>query len=129
MFGLLVKPLFGVLTESVKGFVETKKAKADLKLTEIKAQKTLKEQQIAGNVKWEASAVDQMQGSIKDEIALIVLLTPAILVFIPGMTDHIKAGFEALHSLPSYYQHLLYIAISASFGIKGASGAMKLFKK
>ena len=129
MFGLLVKPLFGVLTESVKGFVETKKAKADLKLTEIKAQKTLKEQQIAGNVKWEASAVDQMQGSIKDEIALIVLLTPAVLVFIPGMTDHIKAGFEALHSLPSYYQHLLYIAISASFGIKGASGAMKLFKK
>ena len=76
MFGLLVKPLFGVLTESVKGFVETKKAKADLKLTEIKAQKTLKEQQIAGNVKWEASAVDQMQGSIKDELALIVLLTP-----------------------------------------------------
>ena len=129
MFGLLVKPLFGVLTESVKGFVETKKAKADLKLTEIKAQKTLKEQQIAGNVKWEASAVDQMQGSIKDEIALIVLLTPAVLVFIPGMTDHIKAGFEALHSLPSYYQHLLYIAISASFGIKGASGAKKLFKK
>ena len=129
MFGLLVKPLFGVLTESVKGFVETKKAKADLKLTEIKAQKTLKEQQIAGNVKWEASAVDQMQGSIKDEIALIVLLTPAVLVFLPGMTDHIKAGFEALHSLPSYYQHLLYIAISASFGIKGASGAMKLFKK
>ena len=129
MFGLLVKPLFGVLTESVKGFVETKKAKADLKLTEIKAQKTLKEQQIAGNVKWEASAVDQMQGSIKDEKALIVLLTPAVLVFIPGMTDHIKAGFEALHSLPSYYQHLLYIAISASFGIKGASGAMKLFKK
>ena len=129
MFGLLVKPLFGVLTESVKGFVETKKAKADLKLTEIKAQKTLKEQQIAGNVKWEASAVDQMQGSIKDELALIVLLTPAVLVFIPGMTDHIKAGFEALHSLPSYYQHLLYIAISASFGIKGASGAMKLFKK
>ena len=129
MFGLLVKPLFGVLTESVKGFVETKKAKADLKLTEIKAQKTLNEQQIAGNVKWEASAVDQMQGSIKDEIALIVLLTPAVLVFIPGMTDHIKAGFEALHSLPSYYQHLLYIAISASFGIKGASGAMKLFKK
>ncbi len=129
MLSLLVKPLFGVLTESVKGFVETKKAKADLKLTEIKAQKTLKEQQIAGTVKWEASAVDQMQGSIKDEIALIVLLTPAVLVFIPGMTDHIKAGFEALHSLPSYYQHLLYIAISASFGIKGASGAMKLFKK
>ena len=129
MFGLLVKPLFGVLTESVKGFVETKKAKADLKLTEIKAQKTLKEQQIAGNVKWEASAVVQMQGSIKDEIALIVLLTQAVLVFIPGMTDHIKAGFEALHSLPDYYKHLLYLACSVSFGVKAGPAAMNLFKR
>ena len=28
-------------TDAVKGFVETKKAKADLKLTEIKAQKSV----------------------------------------------------------------------------------------
>ena len=129
MIQMFIKPLLGVASEAVKGIVETKKAKAELAVTEIKAKTKLKEDQIAGKVAWEASAVDQMGSSIKDEIALIVLLTPAVLVFIPGMTAHIKAGFEALHSLPTYYQHLLYIAISASFGIKGASGAMKLFKK
>ena len=129
MWQLLAKPLLGVVTDSVKGFVETKKAKADLKLTEIKATKVLKEKQIAGEVAGEASAVDQMKGSWKDELILICLLGPAVLVFFPGMTAHIEAGFVALQQLPDYYKHLLYIACSASFGIKGAKGAMGLIKK
>ena len=82
-----------------------------------------------GTIGWEASAVDQMKGSWKDELILICLLVPAVAVFIPGWTPHIKAGFEALHSLPDYYKHLLYIACSASFGIKGAKGAMGLISK
>ena len=129
MFNLLVGPLTSIIGDTVKGFVATKKAKSELKLTEIQAQKSLKEQQIAGKVAWEASAVDQMKGSWKDELILICLLAPATLVFFPGMTDHIQAGFIALQSLPDYYKHLLYIACSASFGIKGAKGAVGLFKK
>ena len=125
----LVGPIANMVTDAVKGFVETKKAKADLAFTEIKAQKSLKEQQIAGKISWEATAVDQMKGSWKDELILICLLVPAVAVFIPGWTPHIKAGFEALHSLPDYYKHLLYIACSASFGIKGAKGAMGLITK
>ena len=129
MLNFLVGPVANMVTDAVKGFVETKKAKADLKLTEIEAQKSLKEQQIAGKISWEATAVDQMKGSWKDELILICLLVPAVAVFIPGWTPHIKAGFEALHSLPDYYKHLLYIACSASFGIKGAKGAMGLITK
>ena len=129
MLNLLIKPLLGVAGDMIKGVVETKKAKATAKLTEIKAATALKEQQIAGKVSWEASAVDQMKGSWKDEVSLIVLLFPAVLVFIPGCQEYIKTGFIALQELPSYYQHLLYIAISASFGIKGAGQAVKMFKK
>jgi|TARA_R100001510_G_scaffold21404_1_gene18705 hypothetical protein len=126
---LLAKPLLGVVADGVKGFVDTKKAKTQLKVTEIKAQTKLKQDQIAGKVAWEQSAVDQMQGSWKDEVSLIVLLVPAVLVFIPGMTEHVERGFIALQQLPEYYQHLLYIAISASFGIKGVGGAVKMLKK
>ena len=129
MMNFLVGPIANMVTAAVKGFVETKKAIADLALTEIKAQKSLKEQQIAGKISWEATAVDQMKGSWKDELILICLLVPAVAVFIPGWTPHIKAGFEALHSLPDYYKHLLYIACSASFGIKGAKGALGLITK
>jgi len=125
---LLAKPLLGVVADGVKGFVDTKKAKAELKVTEVKAATKLKQDQIAGKVAWEASAVDQMKGSWKDEVSLVVLLLPAVLVFTPWQ-EHIHKGFVALQDLPSYYHNLLYIAISASFGIKGAQGAAKLFKK
>tara|TARA_R100001530_G_C4281045_1_gene145560 strand:- start:36 stop:428 length:393 start_codon:yes stop_codon:yes gene_type:complete len=129
MLQFLIKPLLGVAGDMIKGVVATKKAKSEAKLTEIKAATALKEQQIAGKVSWEASAVDQMKGSWKDEVSLVVLLAPAVLVFIPGCQEYVKSGFIALQELPTYYQHLLYIAISASFGIKGAGQAVKMFKK
>ena len=129
MLQLLLKPLLGVAGQAVSGFMETKKAKAKAKLTEIKAVTALKEQQIAGKVSWESSAVDQMKGSWKDELILICLLGPAVLVFFPGMTEHVEKGFIALQQLPDYYKHLLYIACSASFGIKAGKGAMGLLKK
>jgi len=129
MLQLLLKPLLSVAGSAISGFVETKKAKAYAKLTEIKAVSALKEQQIAGKVSWEASAVDQMKGSWKDELILIVLLAPAVLVFVPGMVEHMERGFIALQLLPDYYKHLLYIACSASFGIKGVGSAVKFFNK
>jgi len=129
MWGLLLKPLLGVAGDAVKGIIQTKKAKAKPKLTEINAITALKEKQIAGEVSWEASAVDQMKGSWKDELILICLLAPAVAVFIPGMTEHIEKGFVALQQLPDYYKHLLYIACSASFGIKGVGSAVKFFQK
>ena len=129
MIQMLIKPLLGVAGDMIKGVVDTKKAKAEAKSTESKAATALKEQQIAGKVSWEASAVDQMKGSWKDEVSLVVLLAPAVLVFVPGCQEYIKTGFIALQELPTYYQHLLYIAISASFGIKGAGQAVKMFKK
>ena len=129
MLQLLLKPLLGVAGQAVSGFMETKKAKAKAKLTEIKAVTALKEQQIAGKVSWEASAVDQMKGSWKDELILICLLAPAVLVFVPGMTEHVERGFVALQQLPDYYKHHLYISCSASFGIKGVGSAVKFFNK
>ena len=128
MLGLLLKPLLSIAGTAVTGFVETKKAKQVAKITEIKATTALREQQIAGKVAWEASAVDQMKGSWKDEVSLVILLLPAVLIFTP-LQEHVHQGFIALQDLPSYYHNLLYIAISASFGIKGAQGAAKLFKK
>jgi|TARA_R110002020_G_scaffold175464_5_gene367359 uncharacterized protein with NAD-binding domain and iron-sulfur cluster len=128
MLQLLLKPLLGVAANVVQGVVDTKKAKAKQKLVKIEAETKLMEQKIAGDVAWEASAVDQMKGSWKDEVSLLVLLAPAVLIFTP-LQEHVHKGFIALQDLPTYYHHLLYIAISASFGIKGAQGAAKFFKK
>ncbi len=129
MLNLLIKPLLGVAGDVVTGIVETKKKKAEVKLKKIEAEAVHMDKIIAGEAEWETEAVKQMDGSWKDEVSLIVLLLPAVLVFVPGCQDFVKNGFVALQELPSYYQNLLYIAISASFGIKGAGSAIKLFKK
>jgi len=45
------------------------------------------------------------------------------------MREHVNKGFEVLSTLPDWYQYLLFIAISASFGIKGVGQAAKMLRK
>ena len=68
MWGMLLKPLIGVAGDTIKGFVETKKLKSETKIAEIKAEKKRLEDIANGKIQWEQSAVDQMQGSWKDEL-------------------------------------------------------------
>ena len=78
-----------------------------------------------GEVEWEGKMAEATDNSWKDEFALVVLLTPLVLVFIPGMRDHVNEGFAVLSTLPDWYQYLLFIAISRSFGIKGVGQGLK----
>ena len=39
MWHLLAKPLLGVVTDGVKGFVETRKLKGEVKIAQIQAEK------------------------------------------------------------------------------------------
>lgn len=109
--------------------VEKTKADGQAKVAEAKARATVAEKVAAGEVAWEGKMADATDNSWKDEFALVVLLAPAILVFIPGMKDYVKEGFEVLATLPDWYQYLLFLAISASFGIKGVGQAAKMLRK
>jgi hypothetical protein len=44
----------------------------------------------------------------------------------PDILGRVSDGFDALDSLPDWYQYLLFLAVSASFGVRGASKLMKL---
>jgi len=130
MLNMLISPIANIVGDTVKGFIETKKAKAELAVTEIKAKTKLKEDQIAGKVAWEQSAVDQMQGSWKDEFWTLVFGAILLGCFLPFTQEYVEKGFKFLdESTPSWFSTCLILCISASFGIKGASGAIKLFKK
>ena len=109
--------------------VEKTKAEGQAKVAEAKARATVAEKVATGEVEWEGKMAEATDSSWKDEFALVVLLAPAILVFIPGMKYYVKEGFEILNTLPEWYQYLLFIAISASFGIKGVGQAAKMLRK
>jgi len=130
MISLLIKPLLGLATDGIKTFATNKAAKNELKLTEIKAATKLKEDQIAGKVAWEKSAVDQMQNSWKDEFWTLIFGAILLGCFLPFTQEYVEKGFKFLdESTPSWFSTCLILCISASFGIKGASGAMKLLSK
>tara|TARA_R100000900_G_scaffold45443_1_gene36605 strand:- start:1642 stop:2037 length:396 start_codon:yes stop_codon:yes gene_type:complete len=129
MWQLLAKPLLGVVTDSVRGFVETKKLKGEVKIAQIAAEKKRNEDIVSGKIKWEQSAIDQMKGSWKDEFVLLALMIPAICSFLPFMQPHIERGFQILSTLPEYYTHLLYLACSVSLGVRAVPGIKGMITK
>ena len=129
MWQLLAKPLLGVVTDSVKGFIQTKKLKGEVKIAQIAAEKKRNEDIVSGKIKWEQSAIDQMKGSWEDEFVLLALMIPAICAFLPFRQPHIERGFQILESLPEYYTHLLYLACSVSLGVRAAPGIKGMISK
>ena len=121
MLQFLIKPLLGVAGDVVKGFVDTKKAKAEQKLTQIQAETEIVKQQIKGEVDWDVEAIKNTKGSWKDEYLTILFSIPLLLCFLPFTVEYVERGFEALAMTPDWYKYTLGVIVSASFGIKGAS--------
>jgi hypothetical protein len=118
MLKMLLGPVANIAGNWVDGKVEETKAKAAVKVEKAKADAEVQKKIASGDIDWEANMADATKGSWKDEYLTVVLTLPAILLFVPSMTDHIREGFKVLETLPSWYQNLLYICVTASFGIK-----------
>jgi hypothetical protein len=129
MLGALIGPIANLASSWMNSKVEKVKADGQAKVAQARAKAVVAEKVATGEVQWEKSMADATDSSWKDEFALVVLLLPAILVFIPSLTEYVREGFLVLNTLPEWYQYLLFIAVSSSFGIKGAGQAMKLMGK
>ena len=129
MLGALIGPIANLASSWMDSKVEKVKADGQAKVAQARAKAVVAEKVATGEVQWEKSMADATDSSWKDEFALVVLLLPAILVFIPSLTEYVREGFLVLNTLPEWYQYLLFIAVSSSFGIKGAGQAMKLMGK
>jgi hypothetical protein len=129
MLGALIGPIANLASSWMNSKVEKVKADGQAKVAQARAKAVVAEKVATGEVQWEKSMADATDNSWKDEFALVVLLLPAILVFIPSLTEYVREGFLVLNTLPEWYQYLLFIAVSSSFGIKGAGQAMKLMGK
>ena len=129
MFTALIGPIANLASSWMESKVEKVKADGQAKVAQAKSKAAVADKIASGEIAWEKSMAEATDGSWKDEFALIVLLAPAILVFIPSMTEYVRAGFGVLNTLPEWYQYLLFIAVSSSFGIKGVGQAMKMIKR
>jgi hypothetical protein len=77
---------------------------------------------------------DASSNSWKDEFWTIVLSVPIFMIGYAiaaddiAVIDRVTLAFAALNDLPDWYQYLLFIAISSSFGIRGAKSLMNMRK-
>jgi len=131
MIGLLVKGVSEIATN----YFDKKKADINLKKTEVEAKTQIAKQVAEGkleadklNAEWENKAVDSLSGSLKDEFITLVILLPAILVFIPYTQPFVRLGFDILGTLPDWYINLIYITVCAGLGLKGVGGLSKFMK-
>ena len=125
MLNLLIKPLLGVAGDVVKGVVATKKAKAEQKVTEIKAKTELLNKQIKGEIDYDLTALQQSGDSWKDEAWTILFIAIIAASFIPWCRPYIAEGFAALEIAPDWFTYAMYASIAASFGIRGIKGMKK----
>ena len=123
MWQSLIAPVANIAGGYLKNKAEEKQAKHEAKMKVIQ-----------NDGDRESKAVDASANSWKDEFWTIVLAVPifmigyAIVVNDTTVIDRVEQGFVALSNLPEWYQYLLFIAISSSFGIKGVSKLMSLRK-
>ena len=119
MFQALLGPISELAGSFMQGQIEKQKAKATLAQTKAAAEAEIMKTAATHDSKWEIIMAQGTQNSWKDEVITIVVLIPTILVFIPGMEDVVKNGFQRLNELPEWYTYLLFLTVSAGLGIKG----------
>lgn len=123
MLQMLLGPAVELGKQFLQGRVEEKKAIQQRKIN-----------QINNDADWESKMADGTKGSYKDEWFALVLSTPLIAVAYsvamddPQVIARMNEAFSALNQLPDWYQYLLFIAVTASFGVKGADKLMSLKK-
>ena len=87
---------------------------------------------IQNNADWESIMADASAASWKDEYLVILLTSPVIAIMYGAMTDdpqlieRVQFGLQTLELLPDWFSYLLAVAVTASFGVKGADKLMKL---
>lgn len=123
IFTALIGPVAGLAKSYLTNKAEEKQAKHQAKMSVIQ-----------NDADWESKMADASKDSLKDEFWTIVLAIPIFMVgYAIAANDvtiisRVSDGFKALEELPEWYQYLLFIAISSSFGVRGVGKIMGMKK-
>ena len=117
----LIAPVSNIVGGYLKNKHEQSQAKHQAKM-----------QVISNTATWEQKMAEASASSWKDEFWTLILAVPlfclgySVIADDPDVFIRVSDSFDVLASLPDWYQYLLFLAVSASFGIRGADKLMKL---
>ena len=64
-------------------------------------------------------AMQNMDKSWKDELILLIWLTPVVMSFIPVWQPFVVAGFASLALVPDWYMYILVGLVTVIYGMRG----------
>jgi len=121
MWATLLGGAFNLAKDFIAGRVEEAKIKKDIRLEALKNEGA-----------WESIMAKGTHTSWKDEYFTIILSIPIVLVgYAVAMNEmdiiaRLHDAFIALEALPDWYSYLLFLAVSASFGMRSVDKLMNL---
>ena len=135
MFGL---DIIGNLAKGVvDGVSEHFKAKQEIKKVELESKKKLLEMEAKAKIatqqakidmlkstqdndfKLDLMATENMKTSYKDELILVIFMTPLVLAFIPDMQGYVMAGFQLMEFIPDFWIYLVIGQVVVIMGMRG----------
>ena len=125
MLQTLLSPILGIVGTALNGHLEKKKAQAEFQVENIRAQTTIRQKVVSGELEWNQAMAEASSNSWKDERLTILVSIPLVLAF-TGHTEVVERGFIALEAMPSFYQTAVGVVFAASFGVQQLT---KMFKK
>lgn len=126
--------MFGILgslgTAIVSGVSDYFKGRQEIKKVELEADKMLimaEAQAKADRLKRESEmdydldkiAMQNMEKTWKDELILLIWLTPVVMCFIPEYHVYVTNGFASLALVPDWYMGILVGMIVVIYGMRG----------
>lgn len=126
--------MFGVIgslgSAIVSGISDYFKGKQEIKKVELEADKMLimaEAQAKADRLKREAEmdydldkiAMQNMEKTWKDELILLIWLTPVVMCFIPEYQVYVTNGFASLALVPDWYMYILVGMVTVIYGMRG----------
>ena len=64
-------------------------------------------------------AIQNMDKTWKDELILLIWLTPVVMSFIPEWQPYVVAGFATLAMVPNWYMYILVGLVTVIYGMRG----------
>ena len=122
MLQALIGPVAELAGGWLKGKASAQAASANLKLVEAEAKATIMKSAATSEADWEKIMAQGTQNSWKDEYLVGLFSIPLILSFCGEWGRKTVAdGFDALSTMPDWYQYTLGVIVASSFAVRSAT--------
>jgi len=122
MLQALLGPITNIVGSLVTGKMEQKAAETRMKVSEADAKAKIMLSAATSEADWEKIMAHGTQNSWKDEYLVGLFSIPLILSFCGEWGRKTVAdGFDALSTMPDWYQYTLGVIVASSFAVRSAT--------